>query len=365
MPKRPNSAIAKVVGELVDPSESAKDIASLERWYPAHSLVVEGQFWTDVESPFDRLPAKAKATVRPPVWRLSKHSAGICVRFSTDARSIKIGWSLTSKNLAMPHMPSTGVSGVDLYARQDNGQWRWVANGKPKGQSTTVTFPKISVVKMREYLIYLPLYNGVTGLEVGVHQEAKLFKTKRPAHLQKPLVFYGTSITHGASASRPGMVHTAILGRRFDRPVINLGFSGNGTMDPSISELLTEIDPAVYIIDCLPNMAADKVAARTEPLVHTLRKARPETPILLVEDRSYSNSVFVDSFKRRNSTSRAAFKAAYDKLLSEGVKGLYYLEGDKLLGDDGDGTVDNSHPNDLGFFRQANAFEAVLRDILK
>jgi len=128
---------------------------------------------------------------------------------------------------------------------------------------------------------------------------------------------------------------------------------------------MTEIDAAVYIIDCLPNMIAKEVATRTEPLVRALRKARPETPILLVEDRTYSNSFLMLDKKQRNESSRKALKQAYDKLIADGVKNLYYLKGDKLLDPNGDGTVDSSHPNDFGFMLQADAFERALQPILK
>ncbi len=160
------------------------------------------------------------------------------------------------------------------------------------------------------------------------------------------------------------MVHTAILGRHLEYPVINLGFSGNGTMDDSVAKLMGELDPAVYVIDCLPNMNAGQIEERTGPLVKTLRQARPTTPIVLVEDRTYANAVLLAGPRERNATNRAALKKAYDKLQLEGVKGLYYLPGDKLLGDDGEATVDSSHPTDLGFLRQAEAFAKILEPLL-
>jgi len=160
------------------------------------------------------------------------------------------------------------------------------------------------------------------------------------------------------------MVHTAILGRRFERPVINLGFSGNGRMEPEVATLLAEIDAAVYVIDCLPNITAADVAARTRPCVEILRKARPETPILLVEDRSYADSFLVPSKRERNRTSRAALRKVFEELKADGAQQIHYLAGEHLLGDDNEGTVDSSHPTDLGFMRQADAFAEVLRPIL-
>jgi hypothetical protein len=161
------------------------------------------------------------------------------------------------------------------------------------------------------------------------------------------------------------MVHTAIIGRRLECPIINLGFSGNGRMEAEVNKLLAEIDTAVYVIDCLPNMNAKDVEERTEPLVQTLRKVRPDTPIVLVEDRSYTNAHTLPGPRKHNDESRAALKKAFDRLQKAGVKHLHYLSGARLLGDDSEGTVDSSHPTDLGFMRQADAFLEVLAPLLK
>lgn len=262
-------------------------------------------------------------------------------------------------------MPSTGVSGVDLYVRLDDGSWRWVANGKPKGLENEATLFNNIPEGEREFLIYLPLYNGVNSVSIGIPESAQM--KKAPAYegaKKKPIVFYGTSITHGACASRPGMTHTSMINRRFDWPVINLGFSGNGRMELEVAEFINEIDAAVYVIDCLPNLRGEEVKKRTIPLVKKIREKHPETPILLVEDRNYPNGFLIQSFQDRNLGSQKELKTAYEKLIADGDKNLYYLEGINLLGSDGDDTVDNSHPNDLGFYRQANAFEKVLRPIL-
>lgn len=334
-------------------------------WYDVRSLGLEGQGWADVAAPFDRLPAKAQGKVRDAVWNLSRQSAGLCARFKTNAPKIQASWELTSTNLAMPHMPATGVSGLDLYVRDEQGQWRWLANGRPGGKTTTSVLVDGLEKKERDYLLYLPLYNGVVSLELGLAEDAALHKADPyPAGRQKPIVFWGTSITQGGCASRPGMVHTAILGRRLGYPVINLGFSGNGQMEKEVAELLAEIDAACFVIDCLPNVTAPQVKERTEPLVKILREKHASTPILLVEDRTYSDAFLLRSKRQRNDSSRAELKAAYERLQATKVPALFYLEGEQLLGDDNEGTVDSSHPTDLGFYRQALAFEAALKPIL-
>lgn len=306
--------------------------------------------------------------MREAVWGLSRHSAGLCSRFETNATSIKARWTLTAARLEMPHMPATGVSGLDLYVKSEDGFWRWLAVGQPKAQTNEVTLVSSIPAGSHDFLLYLPLYNGVSSVEIGLPADAKLSKAEpyknEDSSLRKPIVFYGTSITQGGCASRPGMVHTAILQRRLDHPVVNLGFSGNGKMEPEVVELMAEIDASCFVIDCLPNMEAKEVAERTESLVRKLREARPKTPILLVEDRSYSDAFLLASKRERNEYSRHALHSAHARLRGDGVEGLFYLDGDFLLGADNEGTVDSSHPTDLGFFRQADAFEQVLRPIL-
>ena len=336
-------------------------------WYDVRHLDVEGKGWTDTKSFYDRLPARAEGLVRGPVWNLSHDSAGMCVRFLTDANEIQARWALRSKSLAMPHMPATGVSGLDLYVKDAEGKWKWLAVGRPtKFPVNSVTLAKDIPEGTREYLLYLPLYNGVSSVEIGIPEGYSLWKAPPYPNNRKPIVFYGTSITQGGCASRTGMVHTALIGRRLNYPVINLGFSGNGRMEPEMADLLAELDPSLYVLDCLPNMNGQTVSERVEPFIRKLRLAHPDTPILLVEDRTYSDAFFIPSRKQRNTENRRELRRVYSRLASKDLKHLYYLPGDPLLGDDRDNlaTVDGSHPTDLGFLRQADAFCEALKPIL-
>jgi hypothetical protein len=363
------AAIIFQIGALIPAAKAQPLKGKLDEdgttWHDLRSLGIEGQGWTATKAPYDRLPAKAEGVVRPPVWGLSRHSTGLCVRFVTDASTIQVRWNLTSPNLAMPHMPATGVSGVDLYMLSDKGTWQWLGVGQPTKQLNQTRIATGIPPGRHEFLLYLPLYNGVTDAAIGVPKEANvILAPPRPEHRRRPIVFYGTSITQGGCASRPGMVHTAIIGRSLQCPVINLGFSGNGTMDPEVGNLIAELDAALYVIDCLPNMNAKAVQERAGSLVTRLRQARPSVPILLVEDRSYSNASVIPGLRQRNAESRAALRRVLEQLKSQGVTGIHYLAGDKLLGDDGEGTVDGSHPTDLGFARQAEVMRAAIAPLL-
>jgi hypothetical protein len=359
------TVVLALIGTLPMPAVLSAAPPAVE-WHDVTTWGVEGRLWEDEERLrwFDRFPAAAEKTVPPSVWTLSRDSAGMAVRFETDAQTIRVRMKLLNEKLARPNMPATGVSGLDLYARDTTGRWRWVAVTKPeKLEFEADLIPGLALAPgRREYLAYLPLYNGVESLAIGV-PEGAAFQGLAPRG--KPIVFYGTSITHGACASRPGMAHVAILGRRLDRPVANVGFSGNGTMDAAVGDLLARVDAACYVIDCLPNMDAKLVRERCAPLVKQLRAARPAVPIVLVEDRRFTNEWILPAKKAHHDANHAALREAFDALRRDGVGGLFYLQGDGLLGDDGEGAVDASHPTDLGFMRQADAFEPVLREALQ
>jgi lysophospholipase L1-like esterase len=328
------------------------------QWRDAVSLEVEGKGWAQTAGPFDRLPDSAQSKVSPAVWNLSKHSAGICVRFATDAAVVSVRWSLTNESLDMPHMPATGVSGVDLYARRADGSWRFVGNGRPgkaEGNLATFKFPD-GAQGRRECLLYLPLYNGAKSLEIGVPSDAHLEPAPpRPDGRGRPIVIYGTSITQGGCASRPGMAWTAILGRLLDRPVINLGFSGSGTMEPPVAEPLAELDPAAYVIDCVWNMgdSQEVYMDRIGQLVRTIRKAHPVTPMIFVGQSLLRLEAHPTELSSRQEVAVLA-------LQKEGVEGLILVPGTDLIGHDGEGTVDGVHLNDLGMDRQARSLFPIV-----
>lgn len=334
------------------------------RWVDPKELCIEGKGWTNTESFFDRFPTKAKGVVRPPVWDLSKDSAGICVRFVTDATEISARWTVRKEKLAKPHMPASGVSGLDLYVRYQ-GRWQWLGATRPE---TSVTSEKRLTTGMtpepRECVLYLPLYNGIEQIEIGIPSQAKISPPPARQKNLKPVVFYGTSIVQGCAASRPGMAYPALLGRRLECPTINLGFSGNAVCEPEVASLLAELDPAVYVLDPLPNMNAEQVAQRMPDFIATLRAAHPKTPIVLVEHLEVGDAPVVPS-RRGYAKSNAELRRIFETCVKAGDRKMFYIWGDKLLGSDGQGTVDRVHPTDLGFMRMSDEIEPILKRALR
>lgn len=325
-------------------------------WRPVRPDDIEGKGWRETDSPFDRLPSKAQALVPPAVWNLSHHSAGLCFRFVTASPQLGVRWSVGEGSLAMPHMPASGVSGVDLYRRDEKNRWRFVGVGQPRqAQGNQIVLPGAATSQPREFLLYFPLYNSTTHLELGLAPGTEFLPP--PPRSRKPIVFYGTSITQGGCASRPGMAFTAITGRALECAHINLGFSGNGKMELALAELLGELDASVYVLDCLRNMSEQQVAERFEPFVRRLRERRPRTPILCAGDAFHEMPQEPPRSK--------LVRECVAKLQRTGVVGLTYLPMTGAWGDDGDGTVDGVHPTDLGMLRQSEVFIRALRKLVK
>lgn len=350
------ASVVLPVGQWAEPvNKKSLSADGQVMWYQASDIGLEGKGWQEAGKGTDygRLPAKAQGTVPDIVWNLGLQCAGLCVRFVTDSRYLWVHWDLTNSVLDMPHMPSTGVSGIDLYSGDSAGKWTFVANAHPSDVKSTAKF-ELSGANT-EYLLYLPLYNGVTQMQIGTTVGAAFSRVRFDPSI-KPLVFYGTSITQGGCASRPGMATPAIIGRAIDKPIINLGFSGNGRMEPALAQLVGEIDASVYVVDCLWNMTPSLVHERTIPLVRILRTKRPTTPILLVEDSNYLDAC--------PTPKGFILRQEYEALHRAGVANLYFLSAKGMLGTDSEGTVDGCHFTDLGMMRQAAVFLKALYPLL-
>ena len=315
-------------------------------------FILEGTLINDSykENRYDRLPLSYKEVVRKPVWELSKASAGMSIRFLSNSTSIAVKWTVLN-NFSMNHMAETGIKGVDLYFNND-GTWQYLNTARPTGKENESTLMVNMSKEMREYKMYLPLYDGIETIEVGIDSNSVIKKPLK--RYTESIVFYGTSITQGGCASRPGMVHTNIISRKLNVDCINFGFSGNGMMEQPINALISEFDPLFYVIECLPNMTTEQVKDRTIPLVNTLQKKRPDTPIIFVENFMGEPSVLNKKEEASTIQKNAALKAEYLKMIESGFKNIFYISSENATGDDHEGTVDGIHFTDLGFSRYAD-----------
>ncbi|WPV01993.1 SGNH/GDSL hydrolase family protein [Mucilaginibacter sp. cycad4] len=343
------------------------------KWYDpvkADFPVIEGQGWSkETASGYERFPARAEKTLNPNVWNISHSSAGLYIKFKTDAQNLVIRYKVKG-DFAMWHMPATGVSGVDLYALDPNGKWCQAPGSFSFKDTITYKFSNIKVSaafpgRSYEYRLFLPLYNSLSWLEIGVPSSSAF--NFMPLSKEKPVLVYGTSIAQGACASRPGLAWTSILERALDRPLINLGFSGSGLLEKSVIDLMAEVDAKIYVLDCMPNMASfsdQEIETRLSVSIQTLKEKHPLVPILLVEHSGGNADGLLDTGRNAGyGHVNKILGQAYSKLMAAGTKGLYLLAG-KEIGFDINSTVDGLHPNDIGMEQYAVAYEKAIRTII-
>lgn len=330
--------------------------------FPLHGKAID-----ETSALYQRFPAAYEGQVRKPLWELSMNSAGLYIRFRSDAPSIHARW--TNRAYHMPHMTDTGVGGLDLYALLE-GEWRFVGSGFNWGEIGREHERQLignMDPLMREYMLYLPLYDCLDSLSIGVPEgyrlEVPVADTPRS---DSPIVMYGTSILQGGCASRPGMVHTAILSRWLDREVINLGFSGNALLDKEVADLITRVEhPAVIVLDYVPNASARQIQEEGESFFLTIRKAHPGIPVIFVEDPIFPFSAVDREIEREIRDKNRAQAQLFLRLRQKGEKRIYYVGSKGMIGDDGEATVDGIHFTDLGMMRYAQHILPTLKKALR
>ena len=358
------SIIAVLLCSIFAKAEGYKWINPLDLEYP----VVQNQGWTDeIGKTYYRLPDRMLGKVRGPVWNLSRNSAGLAIHFYTNAPDIRLRYKI-SNPLYMHHMPPTGVSGTDLYGIDQNGESRRFFGFFNNSNDTVWT--RFCNDRMNEYHdkgyefhLYLPLYNTVENLEIGVPDSCYIEFI--PASKERPIVVYGTSIEHGACASRPGMAWTTQLQRALDLPLINLGFSGNGRLEQEILDLMSEIDARLYILGCLANLTEstpEELDSLISNAVSTLRSSS-DAPIIIFEHPGFSDAPVKKSQQEIIDRLNSSAKKTVARLKAEGVKDIYYITREEI-GIPLDGWVDDVHPNDLGMTFFAQSLEKVVREAL-
>jgi hypothetical protein len=297
---------------------------------------------------------------------LANCTAGGQVQFRTDSRKLSVKVKLAAP-ASSDHMPQTGVAGFDCYLGPPKRQ-RYCSTTRFAFRADSYTCPLFDFPnrRMRNVTLNFPLYQGVKDVLVGLEPGARA-QAPPPYDDARPVVVYGTSITQGGCAARPGMVFTNILSRRLNRPFVNLGFSGSGKGEPEVARSVAEIpDPACYVLDYEGNAGDGLLEQTLGTFIGILREAHPETPVLVVSKVRMARDHFSPAAIRTCEEKREFQRRAVEERRAAGDEHIHFLDGGGLLGRDFDEcTVDGVHPTDLGFWRIAKGLAPVLRGILE
>jgi len=364
------AAIAMVGNKVT--AQDFTDVNSLKYYNGLNFRMINYAFDKTLRS---RFPEYLEDSIRPTLSDRAKCTSGKAIRFATNSTAVGVRFNLLT-NMHMMHMADTGIKGTSLYILDDDGTWQFVNCNRPRRIDSDIRPREDSIQskiyvdkldgKMHEYMIYLPLYDGVRWLEIGVDSTAVITQPMVNSPKQgKKFVFYGTSILQGGCASHPGMVATSILQREFDIECVNLGFSGEGKMDNCVARAMATIpDVAAFIIDPIPNCTKNMCDSLTYDFINIIRKARPDVPIFMVEGQEYSYEKYSGFYSKYLPQKNYEFHKNYLKLKAENPKNLYYIDRKDLYGPNHDGSVDGIHLTDLGFFYYSKKLKPYLQAVL-
>lgn len=342
------------------------------RYEDATNFRIINKGWENTSEPYTRLPQAYMDSCRKDQQWLYDHSSGIAVRFASNSKRIAAQWNLKN-NFHMQHMAMTGIKGTDLYTlNQQTGKWEYVNTARPQEKNFKADSIQSKLYvenldgEMREYMIYLPLYDGINWLQIGVDSTAELIQPQvdNPRSMGK-IVLYGTSIQQGGCASRTGMVPSAMIQRDFNLECVNIATSGQARMDFYIAEAMASIEDAIcYVIDPVPNCTKDRCDTATYDFIKILRTLRPEVPIVMVEGLMYPytrhDSYHAEYLPQKNE----CFRRGFDQHVAENPKGMYYMTHEGQTGPDMEGTVDGVHLTDYGFRAYADLLEIHIKEAL-
>ncbi len=321
---------------------------------------IYGLFEPTKHPTFRRLPENVAKVTNDGVAELAYDTAGGRVRFSTDSPYVIIKLFLPSVN-RFPHMPLTGSTGVDIYEDTDGGS-RFLKAAVPDmgitdGYEMIVKFDR---PKMRSLTVNFPPYNHVDAMFIGLSETARL-RAGREYRSKKPIVFYGSSITQGACASRPGMIYQNLISRKYELDYINLGFSGSARGEAAIASYMARLPMLAFVSDYDHNApSVEHLQSTHSRLYDTIREAHPDIPYIMISRPDFNGT-------EKELARRDVIIDTYRRARELGDRNVYFIDGEGLFtGPLFDNcTVDGTHPNDIGMSLMGDRIGRVIDRALR
>ena len=335
--------------------------ASAEKWVDARDLAIHGHTQKCEQHPYHRID-HAATNLNKKLATMAEEAAGLYVSFKTNSSFVAASWSIVPHR-TRDNMPMIMQRGLDLYIKQD-GEWRYAQSSRITPDPAVTSYKKLLVKRLpkeeKEFMLYLPGWSEVKSLQIGIEEGATIEGT--PSPFRHKVVVYGSSITHGAAASRAGMTYTAIMSRNLGIDFINFGFAGQCMMQPEFLEILQKCEADAFIFDTFSNPSAKVIEARLANFVEGITKAHPGKPLIFVQS-AIPLETCVDPGRRAKRELRFGTAARIMKELQKQYKDIYLLDEKDVIGKDG--SADNTHPNDLGFSRFVDTYQPKIAKILK
>ncbi len=321
-----------------------------------------GVYFDEENKQYQRLPTEVAEATNEGVARLNRFTSGGRIRFRTNSSFIGLR-AVQRNDTPARHMPRTAQSGLDLYRRKEgDARMHWYHTYKPSARNMegfTEAFHTDGA--FAEYTLNFPLYDGVDALYIAVKKDCRL-EPSAPYTYEKPVIYYGSSITQGGCASRPGNSYQGMLSVLLDANFVNLGFSGSARGEEAMAEYIAKQEMSVLVMDYDHNAPSlEHLEATHLPFYRIIRKAQPNLPIIMISSPDQNR-------EEHWTARREVVKKTYETAVAEGDQNVYYIDGHRFFRaiDLWDCcTVDDSHPTDLGFYLMAKGIEKVLRPVLE
>ena len=313
------------------------------------SCSINGVFWEDGK--FRRITECVAQSISEGVLKLHTNTSGGRIRFKTNSSFVAIR-AVMGNIGRMPHFSLTGTCGFDLYVNNQYVKTFIPPIDIDKHFESIIEFRSN---EMRDIIINMPLYSDVEEMYIGIEKETIICEPM-PYLVDKPIVFYGSSITQGGCASRPGMTYPAIVSRKLNCDFLNLGFSGNAKGEDEIIEYIKKLKMSLFVLDYDHNAPTIEHLKKThEKMYYSVRENNPELPIIIMCRPRFN---IADEEKERCDV----ILSTYHNALLRNDKNVYFITGEELTKECGEeGTVDDTHPTDFGFMSMAKAIIKVVK----
>ena len=328
---------------------------------PHEKFDLYGVTYDEAGKCFTRLPKEKCPNVREHLINLGKCTAGGRLRFSTDSEyfGIEIGYEKLSP---MTHMPLSGSCGFTLLLEEEDGTLVRMAGFRPDIQGCETGYSRTAKLpggRMRRYILHFPLYHAVSSLKITLSATARVEHGKRYKPLA-PILYYGSSITQGGCASRPDNAYQGLIAKWNNVDFINLGFSGNAKAEDEMVDYLASIDCSLFVCDYDHNAPhVEYLRATHHKMYKKIREKNPDIPYFMISKPNFNYSV-------TDTARRAVIMQSYVDAWNSGDRNVYFIDGEEFYGPEERYlcSIDNTHPNSLGFLRMANIIEPTLKKIL-
>lgn len=315
-------------------------------FYPYTAFKLEGFPWFQKDKKLYRLPKDIMPTLSESIVNLARSSAGGCVRFKTNSKKLALKATYEKRRIS-PGMSQVADAGFDLYIKE-NGKWIFINMFRPEiaDEELNMTRDLFTDGEIHEFALYMPLYSCPDEINIGFEKGSVISAEVDKRCIEKPILFYGSSVTNGAIVTKPSDAYSVYVARKLDAPLVNMGYSGNCNGEEEIAEAIAALDLAMYVSEFDHNLKnPEGIAEKHVRFINIIREKNPNLPIIIM-----TRPFFMEHRREHTTMMMNAIKSNYERMVASGDKNVYFISGMDIfdMEDRYDYCIDGVHPTSSG-----------------